>query len=370
MSGACQTLDIHPPLDDGPGWCWTATHRTPGGASRTIRFEGGPRERQRRTDRGDPFLLAILHAALVEGAPLRVRGAPISPTLLVNLDELQHAFHAWWDLPRIDIHADEERETPTAPDAPAIVAFSGGIDAAFTVHRHLTPGSLRRRRLAAAVLVHGFDVRPDDADGFRRVAARARALLDGTGLELLAVRTDLRHPGDVWNRSHGLALAAALTLLSHGSAAGLIGGSSSYRSLLLPWGSNPITDPFMGSRSFSIVHDGTHASRLEKVRCLAEWPEALRHLRSCWKSPQPDRNCGRCPKCVLSQALFRCVDLEPPCLDSPLSEEEFCAALRNFPPNDASDPELVVMRRHLAACGATGAWIDALDGALRRVAGP
>ena len=48
------------PLDDGPAWRWEATHRTPGGASRTIRFEGGPRERQRRTDRGDPFLLAIL----------------------------------------------------------------------------------------------------------------------------------------------------------------------------------------------------------------------------------------------------------------------------------------------------------------------
>lgn len=370
MSGTCQTLDIHPPLDDGPGWCWAATHHTPGGASRTIRFEGGPRERQRRTGRGDPFLLAILHAALVEGAPLRVRGAPISPTLLVNLDELQHAFHAWYDLPRIDIQADEERDEIPGHDAPAIAAFSGGIDAAFTVHRHLTPGTGRRRRLGAAVLVHGFDVKPDDAEGFRRVAVRASALLDGTGLELLAVRTDLRHPGDAWNRSHGLALAAALTLLSRGSAAGLIGGSSSYRSLLLPWGSNPITDPLMGSRSFAVVHDGTHASRLDKVRRLAEWPEALRHLRSCWKSPQPDRNCGRCPKCVFSQALFRCVDLEPPCLDAPLPEEEFCAALRDFPPNEASDPELFVMRRHLAARGATGAWIDALDAALRRVAGP
>ena len=49
MSGTCQTLDIHPPLDDGPEWCWAATHHTPGGASRTIRFEGGPRERRRRT---------------------------------------------------------------------------------------------------------------------------------------------------------------------------------------------------------------------------------------------------------------------------------------------------------------------------------
>lgn len=369
MNGSRQTLEIHPPCptgEDGGHWSWSATHRPSRGPERTIRFEGGPRELERRSDRGDAFLLAFLHVAMLDGAPLRVRGAPVSPTLLANLEELQDAFHAWWGIHRIDVSAEAEREEPPDDDAPAIVAFSGGIDAAFTVRRHLTGSAGRRtRRLAAALMVHGFDIPRQDEAGFEGASARARALLEGTGLELLTIRTDLRFNGDLWGRSHGLALAGMLTLLSRGSAAGLIGSSGTYAPLVVPFGSNPITDRMMGSRSFAIVHDGTHASRLEKVGTLAEWPAACRHLRSCYRGTLRDRNCGRCPKCALSQALFRCFGVEPPCLDSPLPEAELCAALRDFPSHPASDPELVRMRRHLAERGVTGAWVEALEASLR-----
>ena len=370
MSGGFSTIDVGPCQEVDAGWRWAAVLRSPASGEHVLWFEGGPRERELLTTQADPFVLGFLYLAMGEGLPLRIQGAPASPSLLANLTEFQIAWNAWRGFSRIEIDAKEEREAVGPGDRSALAAFSGGIDAAYTVHRHRTGLAGRQRRdLHAAVFVHGIDVPHDDLEGFHGASERAARLLEGSGVPLLSIRTNLRAFENDWEMAHGLAVAASLTALSRGIAAGLIASSGTYSPLLAPWGSNPVTDRLMGSRGFEIVHDGTEASRFGKVRALSQWPQALRFLRYCWMTFQRDRNCGRCPKCVLSQAMFRCLDLAPECLDAPRPEAEFCAALRSFPADPASDPVLGELLRFARSAGLGGPWVEALESAVERLCG-
>lgn len=98
-------------------------------------------------------------------------------------------------------------------------------------------------------------------------------------------------------------------LLQNEHTDGLIASSEPYSSLLLPWGSNPITDRLMSSDSFSIVHDAAAVTRNQKVRAISTWKEATRSIRVCWQGEHMDRNCGRCEKCIRTILNFRVMGL-------------------------------------------------------------
>ena len=60
----------------------------------------------------------------------------------------------------------------------------------------------------------------------------------------------------------------------------------------------------MGTKTFSIVHDGAGYSRIEKVRRVSTHAIATRSLRVCWRDKSYCLNCGTCEKCVLTQLEF------------------------------------------------------------------
>ncbi|HWP59923.1 MAG TPA: class I SAM-dependent methyltransferase [Candidatus Acidoferrales bacterium] len=260
------------------------------------------------TERAEPFVLAALFLAMRDRTDLVVHGE-VSPSLLRNLDEFQTAWHCW--LPdayeRVEIIADAEREVVgnNRPEH-ALVAFSGGVDSSFTVFRHRKRLAGRsQREVSAAIMVQGFDIPLNQPYIFQRSLNRAKEMLDSLDVELIPVGTNFRELGLDWRHCFAAAAASCLSLFQKGHDAGLIASGEPYSSLVLPWGSTPLTDHLLSSRSFEIVHDGAGFSRSEKVRVLAGWPEALRHLRVCWEGGQLDRNCGRCEKCIRTALNFR-----------------------------------------------------------------
>lgn len=86
----------------------------------------------------DAYLLATLLPAMQMRAAIHVHGS-VSRELLANLTELQYVWNKW--LPDryflIDIQVDCMREQDWHVGG-AIAAFSGGVDAQFTVYRHAT----------------------------------------------------------------------------------------------------------------------------------------------------------------------------------------------------------------------------------------
>lgn len=266
----------------------------------------------------DPFLLAALLPFMGDGQPVHVHGA-VSKRLLANLAEWQAVWSRWRPerYSPVEITADQVVDLRPTSDA-AVVAFSGGVDAAYTVHRHRSGrAGWGAVDLRLALLVHGFDIALDNDEAFASAAQRARRVLDGTGIELCTIATNLRSELDIdWEDAFAIVVSAALALLTPQVGIGLIGSSEPYDQLVLPWGSNPITDPLSSSGLLDVRHDGASATRTEKVGALLEWPQAAAALRFCWQGEQQDRNCGECEKCVRTLQNFKLNGVDDPaCFD-------------------------------------------------------
>jgi hypothetical protein len=188
------------------------------------------------------------------------------------------------------------------------------VDATFSVWRHhKSLAGAASRKIAACALVHGFDIALDDVEKFDTSLALAEETLGSIGLELVPLRTNLRvgSPRD-WNDIHGAATVAALHFLKHLAPVALVGSTEAYDQLVLPYGSNPITDPLLSSASLEVVHDGAGFDRTQKVRAISSWEVAFRNLRVCWKGKQAGANCGHCEKCLRTRLNFMANGIAPP----------------------------------------------------------
>ncbi|MBW1733482.1 MAG: hypothetical protein JRJ71_03665, partial [Deltaproteobacteria bacterium] len=243
----------------------------------------------------DPFVLAALLKAMEDSATLKVHG-PVSTSLLVML------------------------------------SFSGGVDGAFSALNHvLRRGPVRRKLydINAILYIEGFDVNIDYDRECENVIERNRNLLSGhPHLKFLNVRTNLKYLLSIkkfWT-SHACVLASTASLFRRMSGGCLVGSSHSYLHLA-PWGSHPLTDRLLSSRSFEIHHDMVF-TRMEKLKALSAWPEALDNLKVCWEGQYrfhtpPDTNCCVCDKCVRTMLAFRALGQEiPPSFPGELTPEK------------------------------------------------
>jgi len=319
------------------------------------------------TKSSDPFVVAILFRVMRESADLIVHGEA-SPSLLRNLEEFQAAWASWRPdrYTKIEVVADVEREQPrTSNPDEAIAAFSGGVDSSFTVFRHRTERCGRlSRTLPAAVVAQWSSSAHEVNDAIERAADKSAKMLASLGMNLIRVRTNVRERGDSWHDAHGATIASCLMLLQGGYAEGLIASSRPYRNLTLPYGSSPVTDWLMSSDAFQIVHDGAAFTRSEKIRELANWPEALRYLQVCWEGGQPDRNCGRCEKCIRNILAFRAAGLGlPECFEQDVSDSQILNLSGLGGAQIGENEDVLAAAR--AAC-ISDSWVDALEECIRR----
>jgi hypothetical protein len=309
----------------------------------------------------DPLVVAVLLLAMSQSMNIKVHGA-VSPSLLRNLTEFQAAWSSW--LPKlyhpIEINAEVEHEqyNPEAAEK-AIAAFSGGVDSSFTVWRHRQNRCGRRQRnLQAGLVVHGFDIPLEKQSAFDSATKKARAILSSLDMELIPMSTNIRSSALNWEDIFGTAAAACLMLLQRGYSAGLIASSFPYQALSFPYGSNPITDGLLSSQSFQIVHDGAEFTRIEKIRELKNWTPAQQNLRVCWQGEEPDKNCGRCEKCVRTILIFRIFGVSlPPCFEHNVSDQQ----ILNLQAKAGPLTELERVLDAAKAAKVSESWVGALE---------
>ncbi len=314
------------------------------------------------TKRADPFLLAAIFSAMRGHADLAVHGE-VSASLLRNLEEFQAVWNCW--LPqkysKIEISAEVEKGQAKSTNLErAVAAFSGGIDSCFTVWRHRNGKCGRlRRNLQAALMVHGFDIPINEDDAFKNAAGNARKMLDSLNIKLITMATNFRDLGDDWEDAHGAAIASCLMLLEDYYETGFVASTEPYSNLVLPWGSNPVTDGLMSSDVFQIVHDGAAFTRNDKVREILNWPEALKYLRVCWQGERRDRNCGCCEKCIRTILNFRVVGASlPECFEQDVSDSQILG-LRGL--NAVQTAYLVEILLAAKAVPVRQSWVGALE---------
>ncbi|MEE9420620.1 MAG: hypothetical protein V3W43_14155 [Desulfatiglandaceae bacterium] len=269
----------------------------------------------------DSFLIAALLKAMEDGATLKVHG-PVSSSLLDNLEEFQVIFSLWFPekYSRIDIKVDSEVEEEKVNDR-VILSFSGGVDGAFCALNHvLRRGPIKRKLfdVDSILYVEGFDVNIEYDRECKNVVERNKRLFEGNNdLIFLNVRTNLKYLLSIkrfWT-SHACVLVSVASLFRKMWGGVLVGSSHSYLHLL-PWGSHPLTDRLLSSRGFEVHHDMVF-TRVEKLKALSAWPEALEGLKVCWEGQyrfdtSPDLNCCVCDKCVRTMLAFRALGQEIP----------------------------------------------------------
>lgn len=269
----------------------------------------------------DGVLCAVLFHAMQEQLDIHLLGAA-SEELLRNLREFQLAWSCWRpNLYRpVDIEVSSVKAAAARPRR-SVAALSGGVDSLFTLFRHNSSGE-PGDAIEAGLMVHGFDVKLANSHYFDELVDRMAEIQELLGIKFHIVRTNSKELGlQDWEDSCGAQLAACMHLLSGNYSDALIGSSEPYNALVLPWGSNPITDHLL-TGSLRIVHDGAAFSRTEKVAFLSRFPAALHALKVCWEGEHQARNCGMCEKCIRTQLNFLAVGIaNPPCFDSPLELE-------------------------------------------------
>ena len=262
----------------------------------------------------DAYLLTMVMEAMKENRTIEVKGS-VSKQLLGNLVELQAAWKKWKPniYSCIDIIVDKvNHSTEKVPGA--ICAFSGGVDATFSVWRHYqSKNSHRTQAINFCSIVHGFDIPLSDADEFENAKNRAQATLDDISINLIPIKTNYRRIAKAnWEDAFSTALVAALSNFKTVAGTCIVGSSEPYDSLVIPWGSSPITDHLLSSGEFFVMHDGASHSRTEKVKELSDWKVGVENLRVCWQGDLKDRNCGVCEKCVRTKLNFLAVERQIP----------------------------------------------------------
>ena len=259
---------------------------------------------------GDSFAAALGLTALALGEDLEVR-ATVSPQLLHGIEERGRIFRQWCPASfakPVSVRCDEVREPAASPRRTAGAAFSGGVDSFYTLWAHTAPREdCPTFQISYALFVHGFDI-PLENETFETICRAYAPALKGLGVRLVPLRTNFRRvvsgcSADWGCHIHGDALCAAAILLGNAYSRFFVPSSKSYTTLA-PWGSDPMIDHLLSTEALAIVHDGAHATRVDKLATLAEWPATYDLLRTCSRRPDGLRNCCRCDNCVRTMIML------------------------------------------------------------------
>ena len=203
----------------------------------------------------------------------------------------------------------------------AALCLSGGVDALAALQANLRDAPPEHpARYRQAIFVFGLNTYDHEAGVVvpaREAAAweytdRLEPFAQSVGLTLVRVRTNLRalYPS--------FASWISVTFDSHLAAVGQamrsrirsLGIGSSGAALTEGLPQDPRLLPFHTTHAVDVYGAQNMVPRLEKLRGLLAWPEAMAQLRVCFllDIPAPGtRNCGRCEKCV--RTMLQCIAL-------------------------------------------------------------
>ena len=280
------------------------------------------------SDDAEPFLIALLMDAMMEGRDLHV-GGRVGFQLLSNLHEFMSAWSRWFpDAYRVvEVSADWVDLEPASTGLPhdgAVLLHTGALDATCTLYRHLHGmEGFRSRQISACVMIQGHLLSLDQKEKFARGLALAREALAGQGISVHPLRTNFREVIRTrWNDVYGVAAISALQFLKPLARSCLISGAKAYDDrnafptgpdpIRVPGGSNPLTNALLSSDSMKVLHDGARYDFVEKVEIVSRWPEGTRCLRVCWRGSQLEPHCGVCEECVRTKLAYLALGKVPP----------------------------------------------------------
>jgi len=264
-----------------------------------------------------PFLLAGIMPALEYGEKRILIKEDICPELKENLMNAMRLIGHWYygqghEMIRLEGNCSE---------VPVLIHkrrnagsfFSGGVDSYATlVQNRVSIPASHPSLIKDAFIVYGNNIESDNRpESFDRAFNELSLVLGRKGINLIPVYTNVRElEGDTRffiEKYHGAILGAVAHAFEKRIEVMTI-ASSDYISDLHPHGSHPLLDPCYGSHNVRIRHDSTLFTRLEKVRLIKDWHDAINHLKVC-EPNYPGENCCKCEKCTRTMLELLAVGL-------------------------------------------------------------
>jgi hypothetical protein len=289
---------------------WRAPVSGPSGIPQELWFATSAEHASLLSDRADAALVGLVPVAMLCGMPLEVRGT--------STDELVHAvghgYQRILELTALSVSPVEvvaEEVAPALARSPAVATgFSGGVDSWFTVlEHHLAPlpEAARLSHLAFFnVGSHGFgrQARRLFEGRYRAIAAEA----EGLGLPLVRMDSNLEdfYPPGMHLATSTPRTVAGVHVLAGGLGRYLLANGVEYSEVTAQFRgangpSDPIALPLLSTAGLTIQSQGSHATRLEKLRRICDEPRVQRSLNVCIDRSGSGRNCSRCHKCLRTQ---------------------------------------------------------------------
>lgn len=307
----------------------------------------------------DGFLFSILFKAMQVGEDLYL-DFPISNEALKNATYYIEAWHNLLPnvyqkiklLPLHRIHSSRGNQQKNE----VIAAFSGGVDASFTLIRHReNDWGEASYNIQNVLSVHGFDIPSNKYDEYQQFYKRVSPIFEQYQCQRFKIWTDLREKSQQdWEMSFSAQLASCLHLFSEHFNTALIASSEPYTDMFVPWGSTPATDFLLSGEMMNLVHDGAGYSRTEKVERIAKNLAASTYIKVCWQN-QSIGNCGQCEKCYRTRLNFMAVGVDvPACFDNPIQLAKIPAMKINSEPRAK---ELVSIVRYAKKHQVQDVWV-------------
>ncbi|MEZ5756873.1 MAG: hypothetical protein R3D86_01480 [Emcibacteraceae bacterium] len=263
------------------------------------------------SDTGNPWLAALLPMAATINEDLEI-SLPVDQRLLDGANDIMRFWHSWDKGTFIvKLKADNIAKAGDKNSKEAASFFSSGVDAFYTAYN--------KPRSSNKILIHGFDLSVSKEAEFEAHLNRISGVVEKLGEELVFVKTNIRQTRWKQTRwqaiSHGAALASIALLFEKHFSEIFIPSSMGDYSDLYCWGSHPLTDPLFSTSTTNIITDGDGLSRLDKIKFLAGYDYALRHLHVCIRGKdgtgQDEVNCSHCEKCyrtMIALELAGCLE--------------------------------------------------------------
>lgn len=256
---------------------------------------------------GNFAVAAILPYAMHKNYNVHLEGC-VSQEFIASLQECQDLWTLWRPelYHKVTITCDGFDAPQISLGNKAVMAFSGGVDACYSLHAHQRKllGE-RNRNIELGLLIIGFDIDRDNLDWIKIAEEANRKILASYGAKQTVVETNWKDYCVDWEMSFGFGVTTTLHHFNKSHQFGVWSADEDYLFEVRPWGNHSSQNPLLSDRSFPIVATGAGLDRSSKVKVISENPEVLSNIRVCWAFPVGLLNCGRCEKCVRTYLNFK-----------------------------------------------------------------